>query len=79
MSSILLGSLALHSEKACSTASHLTAGHKRGEARLRRQLSAAQSWHRQNGSSPRPAEHGSGVSSLCLRKSIEAGPSFHIP
>ena len=38
-----LGNLALHLEKASSMASHLTAGHKGGEARVHRQLDTTQS------------------------------------
>lgn len=79
MSSTPLSSLALPSEKACSTGSHLTAGHKRGEARVRRQLNAAQSWYRKDNSSACPAENGSGVSSPHIRKSSTVNPSFNIP
>lgn len=72
------GNLALHLEKASSMASHLTAGHKGGAARVHRQLGTTQSQRRENNSGVCPADDGSGVSSLHIRKSSGVNPSSSI-
>lgn len=76
MSSIPPGSLALHLQKACTMASHLTGGHKRGEARGHTQPHTTPSVCRENNSSARPADNGSGVSPRHTRKSNKGNPSF---
>lgn len=64
------GNLALHLD--------LTAGHKGGEARVHRQLGTTQSQRRENNSGVCPADDGSGVSSLHIRKSRGVNPSSGI-
>lgn len=76
MSSIPLGNFALHLQKACSMASHLTAGHKKGEARVHRQLHTTLSECRENNSSVHPADTGSGMSPPHTRKHSPVSPSF---